>query len=103
MGISDEETLRFMDESRRFHGDTKEILGRLIEGQKNNGEHISAVSRKVDATNERFDQHTESIEAHGIGAAAKAEVRAQKNITTWTAFREPSPKTIFYDSGSLRR
>jgi len=60
--VDDEPLIRFMRGVERD-------LGKLIEGNDNLQGHITAVSKKVDITNGRLDNHISDPAAHGIGAA----------------------------------
>ncbi|MDI6808516.1 MAG: hypothetical protein QME66_05980 [Candidatus Eisenbacteria bacterium] len=61
--MRDEGLQKFMQEVQRD-------LGTLLEGQKNQGEHITWVSKKIDANTrviqERLDAHVSDQDAHGL-------------------------------------
>ena len=61
--MRDESLQQFMQEVQRD-------LGALLEGQKNQGEHITWVSKKIDENTRvlqaRFDAHVMDQDAHGL-------------------------------------
>ena len=72
MAIDDNQMYEFMR-------DMNTGMGSLLEGQKNQAEHISAVSKKVDRVELKIDAHVPDIEAHG----RKAEGKLSSSFIAW--------------------
>lgn len=59
MEIDDSQLFDFMQ-------DTSNKLGKVLQGQENMAEHLSAVSHKADAIRESLNIHKDSTDAHGM-------------------------------------
>ena len=60
------------DKFDKFVGEFREFRGEMKANQKNNEEHLMAVSRKADKINDKLDDHAVDPAAHGSGSEEKA-------------------------------
>ena len=72
--MKDEEFQAFKDESLRFYGRVEQKLDGLED-------HIKSVSENAKDTRQKLDDHKESMDAHGLGAAKRGE----GGIISWLA------------------
>jgi len=74
MEINDSQLFDFMQ-------DVSSKLGKLVEGQDNMADHITAVSHKADEIRESLNDHKDSADAHGM----VAERRNSAATAIWVA------------------